>query len=129
MSGCARWRAASGPTWSGSRPRGAEPLDPEAVLAAHPSPAVIALVHAETSTGVRNDVAPIGAGKGDALLVADTVTSLGGMEVEVDDWEVDIAYSGTQKCLGVPPGLSPRSPSRTGPGTAWSTALVAGTST
>ena len=84
-----------------------EPLDPEAVLGAHPSPAVIALVHAETSTGVRNEVAPIGAGKGDALLIADTVTSLGGMEVAVDDWQVDIAYSGTQKCLGVPPGLAP----------------------
>src|SRR5271167_2578382 len=62
------------------------PLDPEAVLAAHPSPAVIAVVHAETSTGVRNDLAPIGAGKGDALFVADTVTSLGGMEVAIDDW-------------------------------------------
>ena len=83
------------------------PLDPEAVLGAHPSPAMIAVVHAETSTGVRNEVAPIGAGKGDALLVADTVTSLGGMEVAVDDWQVDIAYSGTQKCLGVPPGLAP----------------------
>jgi alanine-glyoxylate transaminase/serine-glyoxylate transaminase/serine-pyruvate transaminase len=83
------------------------PLDPEAVLGAHPSPAVIALVHAETSTGVRNDVASVGAGKGEALLVADTVTSLGGMEVSVDAWQVDIAYSGTQKCLGVPPGLAP----------------------
>ena len=84
-----------------------EPLDPSAVLAAHPSPAVIAMVHAETSTGVRNDVAAVGAGKGDALLVADTVTSLGGIEVSVDAWGVDVAYSGTQKCLGVPPGLAP----------------------
>ncbi len=84
-----------------------EPLDPAAVLAAHPSPAMIALVHAETSTGVRNDIAPIGEGKGDALLVVDMVTSLGGIEVEVDDWKVDVAYSGTQKCLGVPPGLAP----------------------
>lgn len=84
-----------------------EPLDPSAVLAAHPSPAVIAMVHAETSTGVRNDVAAVGAGKGDALLVADTVTSLGGIEVAVDAWGVDVAYSGTQKCLGVPPGLAP----------------------
>jgi alanine-glyoxylate transaminase/serine-glyoxylate transaminase/serine-pyruvate transaminase len=84
-----------------------EPLDPAAVLAAHGSPAIIALVHAETSTGVRNDIAPIGQGKGDALLVVDTVTSLGGIEVEIDDWAVDVAYSGTQKCLGVPPGLAP----------------------
>jgi alanine-glyoxylate transaminase / serine-glyoxylate transaminase / serine-pyruvate transaminase len=84
-----------------------EPIDPEAVLAAHASPAVIAIVHAETSTGVRNDIAPIGAGKRDALLVVDTVTSLGGIAVDVDAWGVDVAYSGTQKCLGVPPGLSP----------------------
>lgn len=83
------------------------PLDPEALLAAHPAPTLIAVVHAETSTGVRNDVAPLGAGKGDALLLVDTVTSLGGIEVAVDEWGVDIAYSGTQKCLGVPPGLSP----------------------
>ena len=46
-------------------------------------------------------------GKGDALLVVDMVTSLGGIEVEVDAWGVDVAYSGTQKCLGVPPGLAP----------------------
>ncbi len=84
-----------------------EPLDPAEVLSAHPNPRLIALVHAETSTGVRNDILEIGAAKGDALLVVDMVTSLGGMEVRVDDWEVDVAYSGTQKCLGVPPGLSP----------------------
>jgi alanine-glyoxylate transaminase/serine-glyoxylate transaminase/serine-pyruvate transaminase len=82
-------------------------LDPAAVLAAHPSPKVIAVVHAETSTGVRNDIAPLGAGKGDALLLVDCVTSLGGIEVDVDGWGVDIVYSGTQKCLGVPPGLAP----------------------
>ena len=84
-----------------------EPLDPAAVLAAHPNPKVIAAVHAETSTGVRNDIEPLGAGKGDALLLVDCVTSLGGIPVEIDGWGVDIAYSGTQKCLGVPPGLSP----------------------
>lgn len=84
-----------------------EPLDPAAVSSAHPDPKVIAVVHAETSTGVRNDVAAIGAGKGDALLVADMVTSLGGIEAAVDRWQVDVAYSGTQKCLGVPPGLAP----------------------
>jgi alanine-glyoxylate transaminase/serine-glyoxylate transaminase/serine-pyruvate transaminase len=84
-----------------------EPIDPERLLSAHPAPAVIAVVHAETSTGVRNDIAPLGRGKGDALLLVDTVTSLGGIAVAVDEWSVDIAYSGTQKCLGVPPGLSP----------------------
>src|SRR4051812_22667218 len=75
-----------------------QPLDPERVLAAHPSPKVIAVVHAETSTGVANEITPLGAGKGDALLLVDCVTSLGGLPVEVDDWGVDVAYSGTQKC-------------------------------
>jgi len=84
-----------------------EPLDPQAMVAAHPAPAVIALVHAETSTGVANDVAAVAAGKGDALVVADVVTSLGGMAVDVDGWGVDIAYSCSQKCLGAPPGLAP----------------------
>jgi alanine-glyoxylate transaminase/serine-glyoxylate transaminase/serine-pyruvate transaminase len=84
-----------------------QPVDPEALLGAHPSPAVIAVVHAETSTGVRSDIEPLGDGKGDALLLVDCVTSLGGIPVEIDGWGVDIAYSGTQKCLGCPPGLSP----------------------
>src|SRR5213080_23872 len=83
------------------------PVEPDALLNAHPSPAIIAVVHAETSTGVRNDIEPLGAGKGDALLLVDCVTSLAGIPVEIDGWNVDIAYSGTQKCLGVPPGLSP----------------------
>jgi alanine-glyoxylate transaminase/serine-glyoxylate transaminase/serine-pyruvate transaminase len=84
-----------------------QPVDPERLLAAHPSPKVIAVVHAETSTGARSDIAPLGEGKGDALLLVDCVTSLAGIEVDVDGWGVDIAYSGTQKCLGVPPGLAP----------------------
>ncbi|HAM01072.1 MAG TPA: alanine--glyoxylate aminotransferase, partial [Acidimicrobiaceae bacterium] len=54
---------------------------------------------AETSTGVRNDVEPVSHAKGDALVVADVVTSLGGIEVDIDGWGVDVAYSGTQKCL------------------------------
>jgi alanine-glyoxylate transaminase/serine-glyoxylate transaminase/serine-pyruvate transaminase len=82
-------------------------IDPQRLLDAHPAPKVIAVVHAETSTGVRNDIEPLGAGKGDALLLVDCVTSLGGIPVEIDAWNVDIAYSGTQKCLGVPPGLAP----------------------
>ncbi|MGH9078175.1 MAG: pyridoxal-phosphate-dependent aminotransferase family protein [Acidimicrobiales bacterium] len=84
-----------------------EALDPEAVVSAHPAPKVIALVHAETSTGVRNDVEAVAAAKGDALVLADCVTSLGGIPVAVDAWGVDVAYSGTQKCLGVAPGLAP----------------------
>jgi alanine-glyoxylate transaminase / serine-glyoxylate transaminase / serine-pyruvate transaminase len=84
-----------------------QPIDPDRLLAAHPGPRIIAVVHAETSTGVRSDIAPLGAGKGDALLLVDCVTSLGGIEVDVDGWGVDIAYAGTQKCLGVAPGLAP----------------------
>jgi alanine-glyoxylate transaminase / serine-glyoxylate transaminase / serine-pyruvate transaminase len=87
------------------------PVDPAAVVAAHPSPKVVAVVHAETSTGVRNDVAGLAAALRDsgrdALLLADCVTSLGGIEVAVDGWGVDVAYAGTQKCLGVAPGLAP----------------------
>jgi len=83
------------------------PVDPEALAAAHPDPKVIAVVHAETSTGVRSEIEPLGSLKGDALLLVDCVTSLGGIPVEIDAWGVDIAYSGTQKCLGVPPGLAP----------------------
>jgi alanine-glyoxylate transaminase/serine-glyoxylate transaminase/serine-pyruvate transaminase len=83
------------------------PVDPVRLLAAHPDPRIIAVVHAETSTGVRSDIAPLGEGKGDALLLVDCVTSLGGIEVDVDGWGVDVAYAGTQKCLGVPPGLAP----------------------
>ena len=82
-------------------------IDPQRLLSAHPDPKVIAVVHAETSTGVANEVAPLGEGKGDALLLVDCVTSLGGIQVEVDGWGVDVAYAGTQKCLGVPPGLAP----------------------
>ena len=82
-------------------------LDPQAVLDAHPNPKLIALVHAETSTGVRNEVGHVAADKGDALLLVDCVTSLGGIDVGVDEWGIDIAYSGTQKCLGVAPGLAP----------------------
>ena len=83
------------------------PIDPNAVLAAARGAKVIAAVHAETSTGIRNDVAALGAGKGDSLLLVDCVTSLGGIPVEIDGWGIDIAYSGTQKCLGVAPGLAP----------------------
>ena len=87
------------------------PLDPQRLLDAqreHPDARVVAVVHAETSTGVENDIAPLRAlHDTDTLLIVDTVTSLGGIPVEVDGWGVDASYSGTQKCLGVPPGLSP----------------------
>lgn len=71
---------------------------------------LFAIVHAETSTGARQpnlkEIADLVHGNG-AILVLDTVTSLGGLPVEIDAWGVDVAYSGTQKCLSCPPGLSP----------------------
>jgi len=70
---------------------------------------VVSVVHAETSTGVRNpveEIGPILKLRG-ALYVVDTVTSLGGIDVRCDEWGVDALYSGTQKCLSCPPGLSP----------------------
>ena len=70
---------------------------------------LIAVVHAETSTGVRNPVEEISkiVTKTGALFLVDTVTSLGGIPVKVDEWKIDAIYSGTQKCLSCPPGLSP----------------------
>ncbi len=70
---------------------------------------VVALVHAETSTGAQQPIERLGklCHAYGALLVVDTVTSLGGVPVDVDAWEADAVYSGTQKCLSCPPGLSP----------------------
>jgi len=69
---------------------------------------IIAVVHAETSTGVCNPVAEIGNMiDEDSLYIVDTVTSLGGIPVEIDRWKVDVTYSGSQKCLSCPPGVSP----------------------
>lgn len=71
---------------------------------------ILGLVHAETSTGAKQlEIKEISskAHKHGALVVLDTVTSLGGMSVEIDAWGVDIAYSGTQKALSCPPGLAP----------------------
>lgn len=86
-------------------------IDPQQLLDAHaanPGARVLAVVHAETSTGVENEIAPLHAlQQTDTLLLVDTVTSLGGIPVEVDGWGIDAVYSGTQKCLGVPPGLAP----------------------
>lgn len=72
---------------------------------------IVAVVHAETSTGVENPVAEIGALlKGsETVYLVDTVTSLGGIDVRMDDWNIDALYSGTQKCLSCPPGLAPLS--------------------
>jgi alanine-glyoxylate transaminase/serine-glyoxylate transaminase/serine-pyruvate transaminase len=74
-------------------------------------PAVVALVHGETSTGVHQPVEPIAevARNHDALVVLDCVTSLGGAPVRLDDWGIDAAYSSIQRCLSCPPGLAPAS--------------------
>src|SRR4051812_28895651 len=74
-------------------------------------PKLVAVVHAETSTGALTPVEEISriAHAAGALFVLDTVTSLGGCPVRIDDWKVDAVYSGTQKCLSCPPGLSPAS--------------------
>jgi alanine-glyoxylate transaminase/serine-glyoxylate transaminase/serine-pyruvate transaminase len=73
-------------------------------------PDVFGFVHAETSTGVRqphvSELTDI-AHAHDAFVIADTVTSLGGVELRVDEWDIDVAYSGGQKCLSCPPGASP----------------------
>ncbi len=88
-------------------------LDPAAMEAAvtRVAPKVVAFVHAETSTGVLQPVPPIAgpAREAGAFVVLDCVTSLAGLSLELDAWGIDAAYSGTQKCLSIPPGLSPAS--------------------
>ena len=88
------------------------PVDPakvETALAAHPGARLLAFVHAETSTGVRSDAAELCrlARAHGVLTVVDTVTSLGGIPVLVDEWGADAVYAGSQKCLSCVPGLSP----------------------
>jgi alanine-glyoxylate transaminase/serine-glyoxylate transaminase/serine-pyruvate transaminase len=90
-----------------------EPIDPAAVqaaLAGGPTK-LVGIVHAETSTGVLQPLEEISALTHDAgaLLLVDCVTSLGGHPVKLDEWGIDVAYSGTQKCLSIPPGLAPLS--------------------
>ncbi|MEK7214804.1 MAG: alanine--glyoxylate aminotransferase family protein [Chloroflexota bacterium] len=86
-----------------------DPAKVKAALDAKPRTKAVAIVHAETSTGVLHPMADIAqlARQYGALLIVDTVTSLGGCPVEVDAWDADFVYSGTQKCVNVPPGLSP----------------------
>ena len=86
-----------------------EPGQVAAALKAHPEAKVVAIVHAETSTGAHqpmDEIARIVKDAG-ALLILDAVTSLAGTGVRIDDWQVDACYSGTQKCLSCPPGLAP----------------------
>jgi alanine-glyoxylate transaminase/serine-glyoxylate transaminase/serine-pyruvate transaminase len=88
------------------------PIDPGDVAEAlrrYPDAKVVSAVHAETSTGLLQPLAEIGelCREHGALFVVDAVASLGGIEVDVDGWGIDVCYSGSQKCLSVPPGLAP----------------------
>jgi alanine-glyoxylate transaminase/serine-glyoxylate transaminase/serine-pyruvate transaminase len=89
-----------------------EPVLPdavEAVLQRAGRTKVVAMVHGETSTGILNPVPAVSevTHRHGALFVLDTVSSLGGVEVDVDGWDVDVCYSATQKCIGAIPGLGP----------------------
>jgi alanine-glyoxylate transaminase/serine-glyoxylate transaminase/serine-pyruvate transaminase len=72
-------------------------------------PVLLGIVHAETSTGVRQELEGLGelCRANHALLLVDTVTSMGGVPLFIDDWKIDAAYAGSQKCLSCPPGISP----------------------
>ena len=88
------------------------PVDPQVLedeLKKHPRVKAVGVVHAETSTGVLTPLPEIidVIHRHGALAIVDAVTSLGGHDMRVDDWGVDVCYSGTQKCLGAPPGLAP----------------------
>jgi len=86
-----------------------QPRQIAAALDQHPKSKLVGIVHAETSTGAHQPLvglADLVHAKG-AMLVVDTVTSLGGHDVRMDEWGIDAIYSGTQKCLSCPPGLAP----------------------
>jgi (S)-ureidoglycine---glyoxylate transaminase len=92
-------------------PQWGQPVDVDQILDAIRlrQPKIVAIVHADTSTGILQPLAPIGAvcREAGSLLVVDAVLSLGGCAVEVDNWCLDAAIGGLQKCLGGPPGLAP----------------------
>jgi alanine-glyoxylate transaminase / serine-glyoxylate transaminase / serine-pyruvate transaminase len=89
--------------------RAFEPEQIEAALKQMKAPKVVAVVHAETSTGILQPIDEIIqiAHRYGALVIADCVTSLAGCPLRIDEWDVDVCFSGTQKCIGSPPGLSP----------------------
>lgn len=89
-----------------------EPVDPQKVedtLKQNSDTKIVAFVHAETSTGALSDAKTLCeiAHRHNCLTIVDTVTSLGGSPLKVDEWKIDAIYSGSQKCLSCPPGLSP----------------------
>ncbi len=81
----------------------------EAEMKKHPRVKALGVVHGETSTGVLSPLPELAelAHRYDAVLIADAVTTLGGEDVSIDRWDVDVCYSASQKCLGAPPGLAP----------------------
>ncbi len=89
--------------------RAVDPNKVRETLVAHPDAKIVAFVHAETSTGALSDVKTIVdiAHSHGAAAIVDAVTSLGGVPLEVDEWQIDAVYSGSQKCLSCAPGLSP----------------------
>lgn len=89
--------------------RAVDPAKVEDALKANPDARLLAFVHAETSTGAISDAKTLSglAHQHDCLVIADTVTSLAGSPLKVDEWQLDAVYSGTQKCLSCVPGLSP----------------------
>lgn len=86
-----------------------DPGEIDQALAAHPAVRLVAIVHAETSTGALQPLVEIGeiCRASDRLFLVDAVTSLAGIDLRVDAWGIDACYSGTQKCLSCPPGLAP----------------------
>ena len=89
-----------------------QPIEPgllDRTLAEHPTVEIVAFVHAETSTGVLNDAPELSrvAREHGCLTVVDCVASAGGVPVRVDEWGLDVAYTGSQKCFSCPPGLAP----------------------
>jgi alanine-glyoxylate transaminase/serine-glyoxylate transaminase/serine-pyruvate transaminase len=89
-----------------------DPVDPNKVADAfrkNPDTKILAFVHAETSTGALSDAKSLVAlaHQHHALAIVDAITSLGGVPLKVDEWHIDAIFSGTQKCLSCPPGLSP----------------------
>ncbi|CAA0120053.1 (S)-ureidoglycine--glyoxylate transaminase [BD1-7 clade bacterium] len=89
--------------------RAVSPEKLEEALRNNPETSIVAFVHAETSTGAQSDAKTLCAiaKQFDCLTIVDTVTSLGGSMLEIDNWQIDAAYSGTQKCLSCVPGISP----------------------
>lgn len=86
-----------------------DPAKLEETLEKNKDVRIVSFVHAETSTGAKSDIKTLTeiAHKYDCIVIADTVTSLGGIPLKIDEWNIDVSYSGTQKCLSCPPGLSP----------------------